>query len=53
MDNSFIRAITAAFTGNTIVKPAANSQNQIGFLNGVVGAFVSVRSPVIPKNRLR
>jgi len=44
MDNSFIRAITAAFTGNTIVKPAANSQDQIGFLNGVVGAFVSVQS---------
>ena len=44
MDNSFLRAITAAFTGNTIVKPAANSQDKIGFLNGVVGSVVSVQS---------
>ena len=44
MDNSFIRAIAATFAGNAIVKPAAYSQDQIGFLNGVVGSLVSVQS---------
>ena len=44
MNNSFIGAIARAFTGYTIIKAAAHSQNQICFLNSVVGPLVTMKA---------
>ena len=44
MDNKLVGTVAATFTCNAVIKAAANSQNQVGFLNGIIGTFMSMQA---------
>ncbi len=44
MDNKLVGTVAAAFACNAVIKAAANSQNQVGFLNGIIGTFMSMQA---------
>ena len=44
MDNKLVGTVAAAFACNAVIKAAANSQNQVGLLNGIIGTFMSMQA---------